>query len=83
MPNHNDMSVGMCERLCRNDGSAYTFIIVNKAACSCSTETDPIEPHPQNANAVCNLPCYGDESQICGGGDDYISIYRLLDLGGE
>ncbi|CAM9637939.1 unnamed protein product [Ectocarpus sp. 4 AP-2014] len=78
MMDSNDMSPEVCLQYCT--GKNATFMAVQFGfECWCSDETDlEYERHNELADedAVCNMPCVGDESVTCGGYDAF-DIYKL------
>ncbi|KAK3388862.1 WSC domain-containing protein [Sordaria brevicollis] len=72
-----EMTVERCLRFCKSGmgGRGYRFAGVEYSRkCWCATQLSSLSA--KVADTECNLPCDGDESQICGG-DLKISVYDM------
>ncbi|KAK3695468.1 WSC domain-containing protein [Podospora appendiculata] len=66
----NTMTPLTCARACRGLGYKYAAVRDNNCNCGLQLEPDTLSI----TGGVCNIPCYGDISQTCGGDDAQVYV---------
>ncbi|KAL7423501.1 hypothetical protein Q5752_001081 [Cryptotrichosporon argae] len=72
------VDTGYCRRTCHNQGYTYAGL-TGGYTCGCANAipaTDSVA-----ASAACNVACYGNSTEYCGGTSSYTSIYDTTGAG--
>ena len=69
---HDNMTIQRCITLCRQKNSVYAVL---RAGNACHCQEEKFQNENRIEDSECNIPCAGDDSDICGGQQERMSVY--------